>query len=137
TNQSISLNFAPAEAPPATYQRVVRSWRSDYGGLADLHQLVTGIAAGRVERDDAQAQLAAIRQRRKTFPQSVAFIANGVWASAFVMFIGGSWFSALLSLGASTLSIATVYLIGRLRAPEVFSTMAGGIMATVIAYGLY
>src|SRR5690625_4492090 len=137
TNQSISLNFAPAGAPPATYQRVVRSWSSDYGGLADLHQLVSGIAAGQVERDDAQAQLAAIRHRRKTFPQSVAFIANGVWASAFVMFIGGSWFSALLSLGASTLSIATVYLIGRLRAPEVFSTMAGGIMATVIAYGLY
>ena len=137
TNQSIALNFAPAAEPPATYQRVVRSWSSDYAGLADLHQLVSGIAAGQVERDDAQAQLAAIRHRRKTFPQGVAFLANGVWASAFVMFIGGSWFSALLSMGASTLSMATVHLIGRWRAPEVFSTMAGGIMATVIAFGLY
>ncbi len=137
TNQSIALNFAPAAEPPATYQRVVRSWSSDYAGLADLHQLVSGIAAGQVERDDAQAQLAAIRHRRKTFPQGVAFVANGVWASAFVMFIGGSWFSALLSLGASTLAMATVHLIERWRAPEVFATMAGGVMATAIAFGLY
>lgn len=137
TNQSLSLNFAPAGEPPATYQRVVRSWGSDYAGLADLHQLVSGIAAGEVERDDAQARLAAIRHRRKTFPQWVSFFANGVWASAFVMFIGGSWFSALLTLGASTLSMATVYVITRWRAPDVFASMAGGLMATAIAFGLY
>lgn len=137
TNQSISLNFAPASEPPATYQRVVRSWASDYAGLADLHQLVSGIAAGEVERDDAQARVAAIRQRRKTFPQWIAFLANGVWASSFVMFIGGSWFSALLTLGTSALIMATVDLMGRWRAPDVFATMAGGVMATAIAFGLY
>src|SRR5699024_6453631 len=137
TNQSISLNFAPASEPPATYQRVVRSWASDYAGLADLHQLVSGIAAGEVERDDAQARVAAIRQRRKTFPQWIAFLANGIWASSFVMFIGGSWFSALLTLGTSALIMATVDLMGRWRAPDVFATMAGGVMATAIAFGLY
>lgn len=137
TNQSISLNFAPVGEPPATYQRVVRSWESDYAGLADLHQLVTEIAAGVVERDDAHARLAAIRQRKKTFPTWVSFVANGLWASLFVVFIGGSWFSALLTLGASTLTMATVYLIGKWRAPDVFATMAGGVMATLIAFGLY
>lgn len=137
TNQSISLNFAPASEPPATYQRVVRSWASDYAGLADLHQLVSGIAAGDVERDDAQARLAAIRQRRKSFPQWIAFLANGIWASSFVMFIGGSWFSSLLTLGTSALIMATVYLMGRWRAPDVFATMAGGVMATAIAFALY
>lgn len=137
TNQSISLNFAPVGEPPATYQRVVRTWGSDYAGLADLHQLVTEIAAGAVERDDAHARLAAIRQRKKTFPTWVSFLANGVWASAFVIFIGGSWFSALLTLGVTALIMATVYLMGRLRAPDVFATMAGGLMATLIAFGLY
>ena len=137
TNQSISLNFAPVGEPPATYQRVVRTWESDYAGLADLHQLVTEIAAGEVERDDAHARLAAIRQRKKTFPTWVSFVANGVWASAFVIFIGGSWFSALLTLGASTLTMAVVYLIGRWRAPDVFATMAGGVFATLLAFGLY
>lgn len=137
TNQSISLNFAPASEPPATYQRVVRSWGSDYAGLSDMHQLVSGVAAGEIERDDAQARLAAIRHRRKTFPQIVSFLANGVWASAFVMFIGGSWFSALLTLGASSLSMATVYLIARWRGPDVFASMAGGVTATAIAFGLY
>lgn len=137
TNQSISLNFAPVGEPPATYQRVVRSWESDYAGLADLHQLVTEIAAGVVERDDAHARLAAIRQRKKTFPTWVSFVANGLWASLFVVFIGGSWFSALLTLGASTLTMATVYLIGKWRAPDVFATMTGGVMATLIAFGLY
>ncbi|NWN88419.1 MAG: threonine/serine exporter family protein [Micrococcaceae bacterium] len=137
TNQSISLNFAPAGDPPASYQRVVRSWGSDFAGLADLHELVSGIAAGEVARDDAQAQLAAIRHRKKTFPAWVTFVANGVWATAFVLFIGGSWFSALLSLGASALSMATVYVMGRWRAPDVFATMAGGVMATALAFGLY
>lgn len=137
TNQSISLNFAPVGEPPATYQRVVRTWGSDYAGLADLHQLVTGVAAGEVERDDAHARLAAIRHRKKTFPNWVSFLANGLWASSFVLFIGGSWFSALLTLGASSLIMATVDLMGRLRAPDVFATMAGGLMATLISFGLY
>ena len=137
TNQSISLNFAPVGEPPATYQRVVRSWGSDFAGLADLHELVSGIAAGDVGRDDAQATLAAIRHRKKTFPAWVSFVANGVWASAFVLFIGGSWFSALLSLGASALSMATVFVMTRWRAPDVFATMAGGVMATALAFGLY
>src|SRR5699024_4328066 len=137
TNQSISLNFAPVGEPPATYQRVVRTWGSDYAGLADLHQLVTEIAAGAVERDDAHARLAAIRQRKKTFPSWVSFLANGVWASAFVIFIGGSWYSALLTMGASATIIATVYLMSTWRAPDVFATMAGGLMATLLAYGLY
>lgn len=137
TNQSISLNFAPVGEPPATYQRVVRAWGSDFAGLADLHELVSGIAAGDVGRDDAQAALAAIRHRKKTFPDWVSFVANGVWASAFVLFIGGSWFSAVLSLGASALSMATVFVMTRWRAPDVFATMAGGVMATALAFGLY
>jgi len=137
TNQSISLNFAPPGEPPATYQRVVRTWETDYAGLADLHELVTEIAAGEVERDDAQARLAAIRQRKKTFPHWLSFLADGVWASAFVVFIGGSWFSALLTLGASALSMATVHVMSRWRAPDVFATMAGGVMAVALAFGLY
>lgn len=137
TNQSISLNFAPPGEAPATYQRVVRTWEADYAGLADLHQLVTEIAAGEVERDDAQAQLAAIRHRKKTFPNWISFLADGVWASAFVIFIGGSWFSGLLSLGTATLTIAVVHLLGRWRAPDVFATMAGGIVAVTLAFGLY
>lgn len=137
TNQSISLNFAPVGEPPATYQRVVRTWDADYAGLADLHQLVTEIAAGEVERDDAHARLAAIRQRKKTFPQWVSVLANGVWASAFVIFIGGSWFSALLTLGAAACIMATVSLMSKWRAPDVFATMAGGVMAVVLAFGFY
>jgi len=137
TNQSISLNFAPPGEPPATYQRVVRAWETDFAGLADLHELVTEIAAAEVERDDAHARLAAIRHRKKTFPNWVAFLANGVWASAFVVFIGGSWFSALLTLGASALSMATVYVMGRWRAPDVFATMGGGFIAVALAYSLY
>src|SRR5699024_438938 len=71
------------------------------------------------------------------FPAWVSFVANGVWASAFVLFFGGSWFSALLSLGASALSLVTVFVMTRWRAPDVFATMAGGVMATALAFGLY
>jgi len=137
TNQSISLNFAPPGEPPATYQRVVRTWETDYAGLADLHRLVTEIAAGEVERDDAHARLAAIRQRKKTFPYWISFLADGVWASAFVVFIGGSWISGLLTLVTASLTMSVVYLMQRWRAPDVFATMAGGVMAVAFAFGLY
>lgn len=137
TNQAISLNFAPPGSPPATYQRVVRTWGSDYAGLADLHKLVTGIAAGEVERDDAHARLAAIRQRKKTFPNWVSLLANGGWASAFVIFIGGSWLSAALTIGSSVLIMATVYLMSKWRASDVFATMSGAVVATIVAFGLY
>src|SRR5699024_10468471 len=132
-----SLNFAPVGEPPATYQRVVRPWDSDFAGSPDLHELVSGIAAVDVARHDAPAAQVAIRHRKKTFPHWVSFVANRLRASVVVWCIGGSWFSALRSLGAATLSMATVFVMTRWRAPDVFATMAGGSMATALAFGLY
>jgi uncharacterized membrane protein YjjP (DUF1212 family) len=137
TNQSISLNYAPAGKTPYTLQRVVRSWSQNYAGLALMHRLVSAIAAGEVDRDEAQQQLADIRHRPKPFPRWMATFAAGLFASTFVLFIGGSAVGAALALVSTLLVINVVDLMGRARIPEFFSTMAGGFLATVIALVLW
>lgn len=137
TNQSISLNYAPAGKTPYTLQRVVRSWSQNYAGLALLHRLVSSIASGDVDRDEARQQLADIRHRPKPFPQWLTTLAAGLFAATFVLFIGGGLVGAGMALLSTSLLISVMELMGRARIPEFFATMVGGFIATVIALVLF
>ncbi|NIH71902.1 MULTISPECIES: threonine/serine ThrE exporter family protein [Auritidibacter] len=137
TNQAISLNYVPAGETPFTYQRVVRSWSSNYAGLSFLHQLVTRIANGDATRDEAEAKLAEIRHQSKTFPGWVALLATGLFGTSFVMFIGGSPMAGLMTFFSMIMTMTAVDLMGRIRMPEVFATMTGGAVATGVALALY
>ncbi|MDI3331377.1 MAG: threonine/serine exporter family protein [Micrococcus sp.] len=137
TNQSISLNYAPAGKTPYTLQRVVRSWSQNYAGLALMHRLVSSIAAGEVDRDEAQQRLADIRHRPKPFPKWLNTLAAGLFAATFVLFIGGDLVGAGVALLSTSLLMGVMDVMGRARIPEFFATMAGGFIATVIALVLY
>ncbi len=137
TNQSIALNYAPSGKMPYSLHRVVRSWSQNYAGLALLHQLVSGISSGELDRDAAQQRLADIRHRPKPFPPWLGILASGTFAAAFVVYIGGSMVGAAVSLVSTMLLIGMVNLLGKARIPEFFSIMAGGFIATVIALVLY
>lgn len=137
TNQSISLNYAPAGKTPYTLQRVVRSWSQNYAGLALMHRLVSAIAAGEMDRDEAQQRLADIRHKPKPFPKWLNTLAAGLFAATFVLFIGGDLVGAGVSLLSTSLLITVMDVMGRARIPEFFATMAGGFIATVIALVLY
>jgi uncharacterized membrane protein YjjP (DUF1212 family) len=133
TNQSISLNYAPAGKTPYTLQRVVRSWSQNYAGLALMHRLVSSIAAGEVDRDEAQQRLADIRHKPKPFPKWLNTLSAGLFAATFVLFIGGGLVGAGVALLSTSLLITVMDVMGRARIPEFFATMAGGFIATVIA----
>ncbi|MGD6980865.1 threonine/serine ThrE exporter family protein [Citricoccus sp. CH26A] len=137
TNQSISLNYAPAGKTPYTLQRVVRSWSQNYAGLALMHRLVSAIAAGEVDRDEAQQRLADIRHKPKPFPKWLNTLSAGLFAATFVLFIGGGLVGAGVALLSTSLLITVMDVMGRARIPEFFATMAGGFIATVIALVLF
>jgi uncharacterized membrane protein YjjP (DUF1212 family) len=137
TNQSIALNYAPSGKTPYSLHRVVRSWSQNYAGLALLHRLVSAVAAGEMNRDEAQQTLADIRHKPKPFPRWMTTLAAGLFAATFVLFIGGAVVGAAVALVSTCLVITVVDLLGRARIPEFFATMAGGFLATAIALVLY
>ncbi|MFC7403232.1 threonine/serine exporter family protein [Citricoccus sp. GCM10030269] len=137
TNQSITLNYAPSAKMPYSLHRVVRSWSQNYAGLAHLHRLVAAVAAGDMDRDEAQQTLADIRHRPKPFPRWMSTLAAGLFAATFVLFIGGGLVGAGVSLLSTCLLITVVDQLGRARIPEFFSIMVGGFLATLITLVLY
>lgn len=137
TNQAFSLNYAPPGETPYTLQRVVRSWSQNYAGLAFLHRLVSAIASGDITREDAERQLAEIRHRRKPFRPWMTVSANALFAALFVLYIGGSPLAGLMTLVSAAVVVIAMYSMARLRAPEFFTTMLGGFLATVISLGLF
>ncbi|MGW9552478.1 threonine/serine exporter family protein [Citricoccus zhacaiensis] len=137
TNQSIALNYAPSAKTPYSLHRVVRSWSQNYAGLALLHRLVAAVAAGEMDRDEAQQTLADIRHKPKPFPGWLTTVAAGLFSATFVVFIGGGVVGAGVALLSMMLMMTVVDVLGRARIPEFFSIMAGGFIATMIALVLY
>ncbi|GAB3669182.1 threonine/serine exporter family protein [Zhihengliuella somnathii] len=137
TNQSIHINYAGDDQAPISLLRVVRSWTSNYAGLALVHQLVTDIVAGDVSRRAAIERLGEINRKPKPFPRWVADLCGGVFAGAFVMFIGGSWLGALIAV-ASWMGVTQVLKVSaKWRIPEFFATMFSAVLITTVALVLW
>ena len=140
TNQSISLNYAPDSSrgeAPFTLQRVVRSSSVNFEGLVAVHRLVEEIAAGKVDRAEAQRRLVEIRHQPKPFPAVFEILFSGVFVACFVPFIGGTWTGAALGMVSTWLVFWLKLQADKARFPEIFSTMFGSITATVIALMAY
>ncbi|MEE1622433.1 threonine/serine ThrE exporter family protein [Zafaria sp. J156] len=137
TNQSIHLNYAPADQVPISILRVVRSWTSNYAGLALLHQLVSDIVAGGVTRQQAVDRLQDITRRPKPFPRWMVTAAGGGFSAMFVMFIGGSWVGALVAFASFGLVAQAMKTTAKWRVPEFFSIAFGSLVITAIAMVLW
>ncbi|MET1035286.1 MAG: threonine/serine exporter family protein [Arthrobacter sp.] len=137
TNQSIHLNYAPADQVPVSILRVVRSWTSNYAGLALLHQLVSDIVSGGVTRQQAVDRLKDITHRPKPFPRWMVTAAGGGFSAMFVLFIGGSWVGALVAFASFGLVSQSMKIAGRWRVPEFFSIAFGSFVITAIAMVLW
>lgn len=137
TNQSIHLNHAPKDQNPVALLRVVRSWTSNYRGLANLHGLVSDIVAGEATRTQAADRLHEILRQPKPFPRWMATAGGGGFTAAFVFFIGGSWLGALLGFLSFVLITWIMDTVGRWRVPEFFTIGLGSAVTTAIAMLLW
>lgn len=133
TNQSVVLNYSAKDQTPTTVLRVVRSWTNNYAGLTRVHQLVTDIADGGVDRSEAIRRLDEITHRPKPFPRWMVTAAFGVFAAAIVAFIGGGPLGSLISF-ASCIGVDLLSRqLGRWRVPEFFATATSAALVTFIA----
>ncbi|SDI06244.1 Uncharacterized membrane protein YjjP, DUF1212 family [Arthrobacter subterraneus] len=133
TNQSVVLNYSAKDQTPTTVLRVVRSWTNNYAGLTRVHQLVTDIADGGVDRSEAIRRLEEITHRPKPFPRWMVTAAFGVFAAAIVAFIGGGPLGSLISF-ASCIGVDLLSRqLGRWRVPEFFATATSAALVTFIA----
>lgn len=140
TNQAISLNYAPDSSTgevPYTLQRVVRSWSTNFAGLAALHRLVEEIADGEVTRAEAQRRLVEIRRTPKPYPAWAEVVMAGVFCGLFVPYIGGTWRGALVGMVSTWIVFWLKIQAEKRGLPEIFSTMIGSFLATAIALVLH
>ncbi|WP_411733329.1 threonine/serine exporter family protein [Paeniglutamicibacter sp.] len=133
TNQSIHLNFSPPEGESYSMLRVVRSWTSNFAGLAHVHRLVSDIVSGGVTRQQSVDRLREISRRPKPFPRWMIASAAGAFAAFFVVFIGGSLLGAAIAFISSLAVGQIIQYASRWRVPEFFSIAAASFVITAIA----
>ncbi|WP_431711176.1 threonine/serine ThrE exporter family protein [Glutamicibacter uratoxydans] len=133
TNQSIHLNYIPREGEGHSVLRVVRSSTANFAGLALVHQLVSDIISGGVSATQASARLQAIMRKPRPFPRWFVATARGIFAAAFVLFIGGSALGALIAFGSSWLVSQVMKFGGRWSVPEFFTVAASTCVVTAVA----
>lgn len=133
TNQSIHLNYNPREGEGVSVLRVVRSSTANFAGLALVHELVSDIISGGVNTTQASTRLKAIMRKPRPFPRWFVATARGVFAAAFVLFIGGSALGALIAFGSSWLVSQIMKFGSRWRVPEFFTVAASTCVVTAVA----
>ncbi|OIH82600.1 hypothetical protein BLJ79_19145 [Arthrobacter sp. UCD-GKA] len=133
TNQSIHLNFSPPEGESYSMLRVVRSWTSNFAGLAQVHRLVSDIVAGGVTRQQSVDRLREVSRKPKPFPRWMIASAAGAFAAFFVVFIGGSLMGAALAFVSSVAVGQLLKYAARWRVPEFFSVATATFVITAIA----
>ncbi|RAX49299.1 threonine/serine exporter family protein [Arthrobacter sp. AQ5-05] len=133
TNQSIHLNFSPPEGESYSMLRVVRSWTSNFAGLAQVHRLVSDIVAGGVTRQQSVDRLREVSRKPKPFPRWMIASAAGAFAAFFVVFIGGSLMGAALAFVSSVAVGQILKYAARWRVPEFFSVATATFVITAIA----
>lgn len=133
TNQSIHLNYSPIEGDGLSVLRVVRSSTANFAGLSLVHELVSDIISGGVSTEQSAARLQIIMRKPRPFPRWFVATARGVFAAAFVLFIGGSVLGALVAFGSSSLVSQIMKFGGRWRVPEFFTIAASTCAVTAVA----
>lgn len=133
TNQSLHLNYSPPDAESYSVLRVVRSYTSNYAGLVLVHELVSDIIAGGVSRTASAKRLKEITKKPKPFPRWMVACGRGLFAAAFVLFIGGSWPGALVAMVTSSLVTQIGRYGSRWRIPEFFTVAVSTMVITGIA----
>ena len=134
TFTSIVVSVRPDPGlPPLTSVSVVRQRSDDHSRLADTHQLLVAMAAGRLDRANAFDRLSQIERRPHPYGRNAVTLARGVLAGAIVAQLGGSW--------AATLVVATVAMLidlvngwlARRWVPTFYLNVVGGLVATFAA----
>lgn len=132
TSIVVSVRPDPGE-PPLTSVSVVRQRSDDHSRLADTHQLLIALAAGRLDRTAAFDRLAAIERRPHPYGPNVVTLARGVLAGAIVAQLGGTWAGAVVVATIAMLIDGIGRWLAGHRVPTFYLNVVAGFVATLAA----
>ena len=134
TFTSIVVSVRPDPAlPPLTSVSVVRQRSDDHSRLADTHQLLVALAAGRLDRAGAFDRLAHIEARPHPYGPNLVTLARGVLAGAIVAQLGGTWAGAVVVAAVAMLIDVIGRGLARHRVPTFYLNVVAGLVATLAA----
>ena len=136
TTLLVSYQADPGE-PPQTYVRTITYRGLDYGLLSEVDHLVRGLADGTVDPDDAGRRINEIRSAPKPYPRWAVSSATGLMAAGVGLLLQGSLLVVAIAFATSTLTDQAVRQLARRRIPAFYQQVAGALVVTVVAHGLY
>jgi len=132
TSIVVSVRPDPGQ-PPLTSVSVVRQRSDDHSRLADIHQLLIALAAGKLNRGAAFDRLAQIEKRPHPYGPNAVTLARGVLAGAIVAQLGGTWAGAVVVATLAMLIDVIGRWLARHRVPNFYLNVVAGLVATLAA----
>jgi uncharacterized membrane protein YjjP (DUF1212 family) len=134
TFTSIVVSVRPDPGlPPLTSVSVVRQRSDDHSRLADVHQLLIAMGAGKLDRGAAFDRLKNIEDRPHPYGPNAVTLARGVLAGAIVAQLGGTWKGAVVVAAVAMLIDLIGRWLGRHRVPTFYLNVVAGLVATMAA----
>ncbi|WP_370288981.1 threonine/serine exporter family protein [Nocardioides sp.] len=132
TSLAMSVQQAPDEAPIVQIRQVTQR-DIDYEDLTLVDHLVRDVVAGRLELDDARAELARIVSSGHTRPRWAATLGWGAMCAGVALQLGGGPVVVLVATLAAVAIDLLRQALTRRRLPFFYQQVAGGVVATVLA----
>ena len=134
TFTELSMSHQARSDEPALIQlRQVRYRRVDFGDLTEVDHLVRDLVVGRIDRDQAAAQLKQIVSSGHSRPQWLVTLGLGVMGAGIGMVLGGDWVViGIAFVGAVAVDVIQRYMANG-RWPVFYQQVAGGLFATLLA----
>jgi uncharacterized membrane protein YjjP (DUF1212 family) len=119
---------------PALLQiRQVRHRETNFDELTAVDRLVRDLVAGKIERDEAAAQLNRIVSAGRRRPRWLVTLALGFMGLGVALMLGGAWQVLLIAFAAACSIDLIQRQLGRRRWPVFYQQAAGGVFATLLA----
>jgi uncharacterized membrane protein YjjP (DUF1212 family) len=134
TNQSLLVQCRTPAGTLITVLRVVRSSSRDFARLVAVHRFVEDLAAGRIDRDEATAELRRIREKKRPWPRWFVSLAFGGLAASGAMLLGAGATSILLGLVSAVIVDRVGMGLGRVGLPSFYVSAVGAAIATMFAW---
>ncbi len=135
TSLSLAGSGGPG-LPPVSEMRLVTQRELDYTRVTAVHDLVSELVAGRLDRDAAEQLLREIRTARHPYRSEVVRGARAVLAAAVTLLLGGGWVVAASAIVATLVIDLVNGRLGRGRLPVFYQNVVGGLLATLVAIAL-
>ncbi len=136
TTLTISVQ-ASHEEPPQTYVRTVTYRGLDYGLLTEVDHLVRALVTGDLDSATVSRRLNEMRSASRPYPRWAISAASGVMAGGVGLLLQGDLLVVAIAFATAIVIDQVIRYLARRRIPSFYRQVAGALVATVIAHGLY